>query len=51
MIVYLYDFNGLYLGEYKCQLDKLESEKKEKEVKINEKDSFEEFLKRKPNLR
>lgn len=26
-------------------------EKKEKEVKINEKDSFEEFLKRKPNLR
>lgn len=32
MIVYLYDFNGLPLGEYQCQLDKLESELQEKEV-------------------
>lgn len=32
MIVYLYDFNGLYLDEYKCQLDKLESELQGKEV-------------------
>ena len=32
MIVYLYDFNGLPLGEYQCQLDKLESDLQEKEV-------------------
>lgn len=32
MIVYLYDFNGLPLGEYQCQIDPLESKKQGREI-------------------